>query len=61
MYMAVMAMYTTKDAAEKLGLAVSHVRRLLEPRKMKGKKFGRDWVVLSLNRKRKRGQSHESS
>lgn len=46
--------YTTKEAAEKLGLEVSHVRRLLEQGKIKGKKWGRDWQVLSLDYKRQK-------
>ena len=49
-----MATYTTKEAAERLGLEVSHVRRLLEEGKIKGKKWGRDWMVLSLDYQRKR-------
>ena len=49
-----MASYTTKEAAERLGLEVSHVRRLLEEGKIKGRKFGRDWMVLSLDYQRKR-------
>ena len=62
------AMYTTKEAAERLGLEVSHVRRLLEEGKIKGKKWGRDWMVTSLDYHRKRrpktkreGTSHEES
>jgi len=46
--------YTTKEAAEKLGLEVSHVRRLLEQGKIKGKKWGRDWQVLSLDCQRQK-------
>ncbi len=45
---------STKDAGYRLGLSPEHVRRLLEQGKMKGKKIGRDWVVLSLDYKRKR-------
>jgi len=44
----------TKEAAEHLGLSQEHVRRLLEQGKISGKKLGRDWVVLSLDYKRKR-------
>jgi len=47
-------MYSTREAAEKLGLSSDHVRRLLEQGKIEGKKVGRDWVVLSLSYKRKR-------
>ena len=49
-----MATYTTKEAADRLGLEVSHVRRLLEEGKIRGRKFGRDWMVLSLDYQRKR-------
>jgi len=45
---------STKEAAEKLKLSVDHIRRLLEQGKLNGKKLGRDWVVLSLDYKRKR-------
>jgi len=47
-------MYSVKEAAQKLGLGTSQVRRLLAKGKIKGKKLGRDWVVLSLDYKRKR-------
>ena len=49
-----MAMFTTKETADRLGLEVSHIRRLLEQGKMKGRKLGRDWVVLSLDYQRMR-------
>ena len=45
---------TTRQAAQTLGLSSDHVRRLLEQGRIKGKKLGRDWVVLSLDYKRKR-------
>ena len=41
--------YTTQEAAKELGLEVSHVRRLLIQGKIKGRKWGRDWQVLSLD------------
>jgi excisionase family DNA binding protein len=47
-------MYSTKEAAKKLGLSHSHVRLLVREGIIKGKKFGRDWVVLDLNYTRKR-------
>ena len=47
-------MYTVKEAAQKLGLDTSQVRRLLQKGEIKGKKLARDWVVLELNYKRKR-------
>jgi len=42
-------MYSVKEAAEKLGLSESQVRRLLRQDKIKGRKLLRDWVVLSLD------------
>ncbi|MFC1875551.1 helix-turn-helix domain-containing protein [Chloroflexota bacterium] len=47
-------MYSTKDAAEKLGLSHSHVRLLVRLGIIQAKKIGRDWVVLDLNYTRKR-------
>ncbi|MDD5094336.1 MAG: helix-turn-helix domain-containing protein [Dehalococcoidia bacterium] len=47
-------MYTTKEAAAKMGVDESHIRRLLIEGKLKGQKFGRDWMVLELDYKRKR-------
>ena len=47
-------MYSTKEAAQKLGLSQNQVRYLLTKGEIKGKKLGRDWVVLSLDYKRKR-------
>ena len=47
-------MYSVKEAAQKLGLDTSQVRRLLAKGEIKGVKLARDWVVLELNYKRKR-------
>lgn len=47
-------MYTTKEAAKRLGLSERHLRLLLEKGEIRGKKLGRDWVVLKLDYKRKR-------
>jgi excisionase family DNA binding protein len=47
-------MYSTKEAAQKIGISDAHLRRLLAEGKIKGKKLGHDWVVISLNYKRKR-------
>ena len=47
-------MYSTKEAAEKIGISDAHLRRLLESGQIKGKKLGHDWAVLSLDYKRKR-------
>jgi excisionase family DNA binding protein len=49
-------MYSAKEAAEKLGLDTSQVRRLLATGEIKGVKLARDWVVLELDYKRKRRQ-----
>ncbi len=46
--------YSVSEAAERLGLDTSQVRRLLRDKVIKGKKLGHDWVVLSLDYKRKR-------
>jgi len=37
-----------------VSISASHCRRLLESGQIKGKKLGHDWVVLSLDYKRKR-------
>ncbi len=47
-------MYSVREAANKLGISDSHCRRLLERGEIEGKKLGHDWVVLSLDYKRKR-------
>jgi excisionase family DNA binding protein len=47
-------MYSTKDAAARLGLSQDHIRYLVRKGDIEGKKLGRDWVVLSLDYKRKR-------
>ena len=47
-------MYSTKEAAEKLGLSQDHVRLLVRTGAIEGKKLGHDWVVLNLDYKRKR-------
>jgi len=47
-------MYSTKEAAERLGLSQDHVKRLAKDKVIKAEKVGRDWVVLELNYKRKR-------
>jgi excisionase family DNA binding protein len=51
---AVRNVYSVQEAAEKLGLDTSQVRRLLAKGEVKGKKLGRDWAVFSLDYKRKR-------
>ena len=47
-------MYSVKEAAQKMGISERHLRLLLQQGKIKGKKLGHDWVVLSLDYKRKR-------
>lgn len=42
------------EAVEGIGVSHSHFRRLSKNGAIKGKKLGHDWVVLSLDRKRKR-------
>jgi hypothetical protein len=46
--------YSVKEAANKMALSEQHLRALLAKGEIKGKKLARDWVVLSLNYKRKR-------
>ena len=48
------SMYSTKEAAEKLGLSQDHVRLLARKGIIKAKRLGHDWVVLSLDYQRKR-------
>ena len=47
-------MYSTREAAEILGLSQSHVRLLARTGKIEAKWIGRDWVVLNLDYQRKR-------
>lgn len=49
-----MKQYTVIEAAHELGLDPSQVRRLLKDKRIKGHKWGRDWVVLSLDYKKKK-------
>lgn len=49
-----MKQYTVNEAAHELGLDPSQVRRLLTDKIIKGHKWGRDWVVLSLDYTRRR-------
>jgi len=48
------SMYSTKEAAEKLGLSQEQVRLLARKGVIKAKRLGHDWVVLELNYQRKR-------
>ncbi len=47
-------MYSVKEVADRLGISDRRVRKLLEEGRIKGRKLGRDWVVLDLNYTRKR-------
>ena len=47
-------MYSTKEAAAKLGLSQVQVRLLARTGVIKAKKVGRDWVVLDFNYTRRR-------
>lgn len=46
--------YSVNEAAQRLGLDPSQARRLLKKGIIEGKKLGHDWVVLSLNYKKKK-------
>jgi len=46
--------YSTKEAAEKLGLSQDHVKLLARKGIIEAKKLGHDWVILSLDYQRKR-------
>ena len=54
LYVYNISMYSVREAAQKLELDTSQVRRLLAKGEIKGVKLARDWVVLELNYKRKR-------
>ena len=47
-------MYSVKEASKKLGISDRRVRKLLQEGRIVGKKLGHDWVVISLDYKRKR-------
>ncbi len=53
-YRSMTELYSVEEAAQMLGLDPAHVRRLLASGEVEGKKLGHDWVVLSLDYKRKR-------
>jgi len=56
-----MGMYSVKEAAQRMGISERHLRLLLEKGQVEGKKLGHDWVVLSLDYKRKRRPKGEQS
>ena len=47
-------MYSVQEAAKLIGISESHLRLLLKRGEIKGKRLGRDWVVLELDYQRKR-------
>lgn len=47
-------MYSVKEAANKIGISERQLRLLLKQGEVEGKKLGHDWIVLSLDYKRKR-------
>ncbi len=47
-------MMSVRETANRLSIGERHVRRLLTTGQLKGKKLGRDWIVLELNYTRKR-------
>jgi len=47
-------MYSTREAAEILGLSQDHVKLLARKGFINAKKIGRDWIILDLNYTRKR-------
>jgi excisionase family DNA binding protein len=47
-------MYSTKQAAQRLGLSQDHVRLLARKGIIEARKLGHDWLVLHLNYTRKR-------
>jgi excisionase family DNA binding protein len=47
-------MYSTREAAGKLGLSQDHVKLLARKGIIKAKKLGHDWLILSLDYERKR-------
>jgi excisionase family DNA binding protein len=47
-------LYSTKEAAERLGLSPDHIKRLARDSLIDAKKVGHQWVILSLKYERKR-------
>jgi excisionase family DNA binding protein len=47
-------MYSTKEAAEILGLSQAHVKLLARKGVIEARKVARDWIILDLNYTRKR-------
>jgi len=53
-------MYSTREAADKLGLSPEHVKLLARTGVIKARKIGRDWVILDLSYKRRRKPKRRS-
>jgi excisionase family DNA binding protein len=47
-------MYSVQEAAKLIRISESHLRLLLKGGEIRGKRLGRDWVVLELDYQRKR-------
>ena len=47
-------MWSTKEAAKRLGISEQRVRQLLAEGRIKGKKLNGTWVVLELSYTRKK-------
>ena len=47
-------MYSVREAAAHIGISETQLRLLLRRGEVDGKRLGHDWVVLSLDYKRKR-------
>ena len=52
-------MYSTREAAEKLGLSQDHVRLLARKGILEAKRLGHEWVILDLNYARRRRPKEE--
>jgi hypothetical protein len=51
--------YSTREAADKLGLSPDHVKLLARKGLIKARKLGHDWVILDLDYTRKRKLKRE--
>jgi len=48
-------MYSTREAAQHLGISIRRVQKLLKEGRIKGKKLDGTWVVFELSYTKKRG------
>ena len=54
--------WSTREAAQEMGISEQHLRRLLRDGLVKGKKLGDTWAVLELKyerRRRPKGYKHK--